>query len=380
MLEQLEQTGIIYDVEIFKNALVVTCYSLKVKQYRIYSWYKDNNNINELLNLITNKNNPRCWIGYNSLQFDNGVMDHLIHNKDITLLKLWEFSQTLIKGNKNPYKYNSNFRNSLDLLEVIREGYNVKSLKAVAVNLKHPTIQDLPVDYDKEITDEEFDVLVDYNKNDVEITLKILNHIEKRLEMRQVLSQHYKIDVLSSADSYIAKKLFDKFYYEKILDKDPNTDIKRLKHLRTLRDVIPIKDIVLPQIKFATPELQSFFYLIKQLDIVRKNDDKFVCDIPELEYGGMTYTVALGGIHSVDTPLIIKTPDDELLLDIDIASQYPTAIINNKVCPAHLDPDIFIPLVEEVVAKRLWYKKHKHENVLYSVLEAGMKIKINTIK
>lgn len=382
MLKQLEDKGIIYDIEIFKNILMITTYTLKIKEYGIYYWYKDFNNINEFIKLVKSKDDIKCWIGYNSLYFDNAVIDHLINNPKITLLKLWEFSQGLIKNKnaKNPYRWNSNFSYSLDLLEVIREGYNVKSLKGVAVNLKHPKIQDLPLDFDKEVSDDEFKTLLEYNKNDVDITLSILNFIEERLEMRQVLSEHYDINVLSSADSYIAKNIFNKFYYEKTLEKNPNIDIKELKTLRTNRDVINVSDLVLPGIKFTTPELQEFFNNLKQLQIVKGEDDKFICYIPQLDYAGMSYTIALGGIHSVDKPLIIKTPDDELLLDIDIASQYPTAIINNKVCPAHLDPDIFIPLVKEIVDKRLWYKKHKHENSLYSVLEKGLKITINTIK
>lgn len=380
MLEIIKNKGLIFDIEIFKNAFIVTVFSLRVNRCKTFTWFEDINQVEDLINLVCNKDDPRIWIGYNSIQFDQGVIDHLIYNwGKISILKLWEFSQTIINQDKNPYRYNSHFSNSLDLMEVIREGYTKKSLKGIAVNLKFPKIQDLPFHYTSYLTKEDVQKVIDYNKNDVDITLALLNHLEIRLEMRQVISEQYNLNVLSAADSYIAKELFNKFYYEAALKKNPDLDIKQLKYLRTKRDNINISDLVLPGIKFQTKELNSFFQHIKTLTIVRKDDDSYTCDIPELKYAGMTYTVALGGIHSVDEPLIIETPENELLLDIDISSQYPTAIINNRTTPAHLDPDIFIPLVKDIVEKRLWYKKHKKENSLYGVLEKGLKITINTI-
>jgi hypothetical protein len=377
MLEELIDKGLLYDVELYRNCFLATFYSLRKDEYRYFKWFGCEDEREAMFKTIKG----RWLIAFNNFNYDDAILNHLILNPDITLYDLWLFSQKLIKGERNPYRYNSKFV-SYDLLEVIREGYNTKSLKGVAINLKYPTIQDLPIPFEAEITRDQFNELLKYNINDVDILHLIFLHIKKRLEMRRILSEQYGINVHSASDSGIAKELINKFYTEQALLKDPNFKIKDIKYKRTERETINIQDTVLPKIQYQTAIFQEYLNTIKQLTITRisstETSDKFACDIPKFIYKGKTYTIALGGIHSEDAPLVIKVSGNRLLLDLDVASQYPTAIEVNKVCPKHLDPDCFLPQLSKTKKERIYYKHNKKTNTLYVELEKGLKITLNT--
>jgi hypothetical protein len=55
------------------------------------------------------------WCGYNNLFYDDAMLNHLINNPDSTVKDLHNFSNSLIGGARNPYRYKSIFR-SIDLL------------------------------------------------------------------------------------------------------------------------------------------------------------------------------------------------------------------------------------------------------------------------
>lgn len=326
-MNNTKRTELLYDVELYKNYFCATFYSYVADQYKLFQWSDKVNDIPELIKLVTNTDPVRTLVSYNGLNYDDCVLNHIIRNykKGLTIYSLWEFSQKLIREEiRNPYRYNSKFK-SIDCMEILRVGRFSKPLKSVAVNLKFPKIQEMPVDYDKEMDDNDIVEIISYNKNDVDILKYLFEYLEQEneLEMRRLLSEQYNLDLYTDAESKIAKSLFNKFYFEKALEKNPDIDTKALSKLRTHRTRLELKDLILPTIQFKTDELKAFHQTLTELSIVKEknknNEDKesFVCPIPNLSFGGIDYTIALGGIHSVDKPLIIETGEDDLLLDLD---------------------------------------------------------------
>lgn len=259
MLKEFLTTGLVYDVELYKNCLVVTFYSMKAKSYKVFKWYKNTNEVLEMLKLI----DKRILAGFNNWFFDNAIIDYLKDKTNCTLLELWQFSQTLINGERNPYRYNTEIK-SFDTLEVLRAGYGVTSLKMAAVNLKHERIQDLPIPFDEEVTDEQLELLIDYNINDVEITRKIIDYLMPRLEMRELLSKNYELELHSLSDSGIGKELFNKTYIDRVKAKDNKVDIKKIKYSRTERESIKLSDVISDKIIFLTPEFNGFLSNLKE--------------------------------------------------------------------------------------------------------------------
>ncbi|WP_407898845.1 hypothetical protein [Scytonema sp. NUACC26] len=259
---------------------MVTMYSLRAKQYRTYTWFDriDDRRIwhniiderKQFLNILHSKvdSKKRSWIGYNNWNFDDGVIVHLMRNPNITVEELWRFAQTLIRGDRNPYRYNCPFE-SYDCMEVIRAGFNAISLKGAAVNLKHEKIQDLPIPFDAEIQPEQIELMKEYNKNDVEITCKVLEYMRLSLEMRELLSESYKLNLHSLSDSGIGKELFSQRYIEEYKKKYPGADTKKIKYSRTIRETIDFKDVIPEQINFSTPQLQQYLQQLKSIKLTK---------------------------------------------------------------------------------------------------------------
>ena len=264
MLEKLYKHGYVYDIEIYKNLFCLTTYSLATSEYKTYLWYEDVDDRRDLANFITT--NP-ILISFNGWNFDDAVLVHLLRHPNITKLELWQFAQTLINGERNPYRYDLPFV-SYDVLEVLRAGFNITSLKMCGVNLKHHRIQELPIHYLDEVRPDQLNLLIDYNKNDLDITYKVLEYLKPRLEMRELLSENYKLNLNSLSDSGIGKELFRKLYVDKVKAKNPRVDVKRIKYSRTVRETIDFKDVINPVITFKTPQLQEYLTQLKEIKLV----------------------------------------------------------------------------------------------------------------
>ena len=89
-----------------------------------------------------------------------------------------------------------------------------KSLKLVAVNLKWPKIQDLPIKWNNAIEDHHLQLLHDYNLNDVEITEALHNKLLPEIKVRAETEKLYHVNLISESDSGMANRLMEKFYSE----------------------------------------------------------------------------------------------------------------------------------------------------------------------
>ena len=376
----------VYDVECYPNLFMVTFYSYSKDKMYTFSIYPDKNIDERELILRAFSHKSYIWCGFNNLFYDDAMLNYLIEHSDCTVADLHTFSTSLIGGSRNPYRYTSVFR-SIDLLEILRAGYNIKSLKGVAVNLKYPRIQDLPIAPNEEIKPKQIVSMKSYNINDVVITRTILEEVLPLIEMRAFLTEHYngELDLLTESNSGICKKLLTTFYDKKLTEfgvsrNDPRRNFRRMK---TVRGNIEIKDIVYPRISFETKQLQDFYAEILTHTIVKTTStdtsDNYAWKY-KLEFAGNTYSLGLGGIHTEDAPAIYRADDEWCTLDLDVTSQYPVSFLHNKICPEHLDADAFLGILEDLLKERVKYKKlyKSTGNKDYDNLQAAMKIALNT--
>lgn len=283
MLELFNQNGLLYDIEIYKNFFCCTFYSLEAKQYRTYVWFEDRDDRVALKQLVLGRKNneQRRLIGFNSWAFDDPVLIHLFNNPNITIYELWEFAQTLIRGERNPYRYNLPFV-SYDTLEIVKAGFNTTSLKMAAVTLKFPRIQDLPIPFDQLITKDDVEAIIDYNKNDVDILDYVINYLKSPLEMRELLSSHYRINLHSISDSGICKELVLQAYINKLKVKyGNNVNVKAIKYSRTTRETVDFIDVIFPQIQFKTPQLQQYLDELKKIKLTTDLNEEVELDEQE---------------------------------------------------------------------------------------------------
>ncbi|MDO7847680.1 hypothetical protein Q5H92_15025 [Hymenobacter sp. M29] len=379
-----------YDLESFPNFFsCIAKHKEEVRTYTIYPGVEGIGEVNELIALLEFLETRPLLVGFNSFNYDNVLLHYLLTYQQALKVTPTEkivrtlnnLSQAIIGFDdleEEPRKVIKDLRKmdyfpSIDVLEVIREGYNTKSLKAVMVNLKFPRIQDLPHHYLHEVQPDEVEGILSYDLNDVVGTEEIMHHIAPRLEMRRVLSEKFGTPMYSDADSKIGKTILDTFYAQ-----ESGKPIETIARKRTHRTTLRIGDLIFPWVKFTTPTLNTYLDSLRDLWITDINE-KGSCEIPPLSFGGVEYVVALGGIHSVDGPGVFETTEESILLDLDVASQYPNCILNNKVSPQHLDSSTFLRVYQRIVTQRLEAKKQGKTDKAQKVVAEGLKISANSV-
>lgn len=377
----------IYDIEVYPNLFMVIFKS--GDDYEKFLISGDRNDLGPIYQFLTME--ELTLIGYNSLNYDDLFMNYIIKhfnalckmNVDDLTSNFYKLSYYIIKERDSdpnykdklkPYKYQKFFK-TIDLMEVLRVGYNAKGLKAVAIHLKHPKIQDLPLNPELPVPEDQIPMMWEYNENDVIQTELIYQSLTGRLEMREFLSDKYGFDLTTSADSTIGKIIMEK-EYAKLLG---NKEFTKKKTNRRGQE-FKVSDILFDWIEFKTSKMKRYLDSVKDLDLKFKSNGEIERpNIPKCKFLGNTYSIELGGIHSEDPPRDIIPSENEMLLDKDVTSLYPSTIINNKVVPEHLDPESFIACFDGIVVTRVDAKALKKKDKQMAKLADGLKISINTV-
>ena len=246
--------------------------------------------------------------------------------------------------------------------------------------------------WDRYMIDEWIPDVMHYNTNDVFIVCEMMRLYTDEVKLRYQITKSYEVDVLNSSRSNMADRLFEKFYSE-------FSGLKpfQWKGKHTQRTVMSFKRIILPFIEFKTPELQLLLAEMKKTSVTSLGKDSFK---KEIKLGNLVYTIATGGLHSQDIPRELRsnieqlspstgelewsnfTDDSYVYVHFDIASFYPSLIVNYNVAPAHINEGCFVKLVRWLRDTRV-EAKHSTEDIIdgipKDVLAQALKIVINSI-
>lgn len=197
----------------------------------------------------------------------------------------------------------------------------------------------ITADFSRYLLPKYVEPMLHYNKNDVFLCCEMVRQKPDEVILRYSLGHAYGINFLCSARSNIADKLLNKFYAERSgLHEDA------FKNLRTQRTALSFNKIIFPHIKFKTKQLQDLLEEMKKVVIYRTNKDSFV---REIDFYGTIYTLATGGIHTQDRPVILKSkPGEYVYVHHDYTSYYPSIMISYEVVPAHLNRKVFAKMVD----------------------------------
>lgn len=342
---------IVYDIEVLLNIFTCTVYNTETKELITFeiSERKDNT-----INIIKYFQQPNIYfVGYNNIHFDNPIISYIIlyfNNDKYTTSKklesLFNMSQTIINEDSTDkwkqFKYANLFK-SIDLLTLLfSQGLRV-SLKEMQVTMMYEKVQEMVIDWNKPLDITLFDALISYNINDVYSTNTLLNICKKDLELRISIKKEYDVECLSQDGVGLGSEIL-KLKYLKATGLQWND----IKDLRSPMDLIPLKDVILPSITYDTPILQNLLNRLKTSIVSpgRKGlEEQFI-------YEGNKISVGVGGIHSINKPCIIKPKDNELLLDTDAASLYPTLLIEYGFYPKHLG-EAFVDIYKGIRTERI---------------------------
>jgi len=359
----------IYDIECFPNYFLAGFIDKDEDEPVFFEVYDIDglepvNQAPELVEWIKDK-----WlVGYNSRYYDNQLIEYLCRldssklygDAGILSVDLFVLSSEIIQDGRSDFRWDLSFK-AIDLMRV---GNIDKSLKLCGVDLKMPSVQDLPRKFDSNVETEELDDIRKYNVNDLLITQALYHELREAIQMRKNLSLQYNLDLMDYADSGLADRLLNKFYSEYT-----NQNYWDFKDQRTNRSYIPLVDIINDKIRFSTAPLQKFLAKLKGMSV--SPDTKFH---ERILIGQTYYDILKGGIHSVRQPEIFTQTDLILLKDADVSSYYPINMINNGVKPEHLLQQ-FLDVLKDVTRTRLKAKAIDPK----SAKAYGLKITINSV-
>ena len=324
----------------------------------------------------TNINIPAnvIFCGYNNLHYDNPIINYIIEYEDKLMQynipticsSIFNLSKTITTSSEDNidawkhWKYQIWF-DTFDILTMLYSNKLRVGLKEIQVTMQYPNVQEFVCDWTKPLPLEDFDSMIDYNINDIESTSELLNRCKKDVDLRIAIEDEYGVRVLSKDGVNIGMKILTQKYLEKT-----GLTWWDIKDLRSPMSVIPLKDVILPFIKYDSPILQRVLDDMKNQIVSpgRKGyENKFV-------FNNLRYSVGVGGIHSVNSPEIIIPRDDEMLIDIDVASLYPSMLIEYEFYPKHLGKE-FLEVYKQIKDERI-EAKHNGDKVKNETLKLAL--------
>lgn len=362
-----------YDIETF---LSIFCVVFKYQdRYKTFEISERIDRYEELMAFLKEGALKRWFfVGFNNVRFDAQVLQWLMEAKS-SFIKLsgktkakhiMEFAQSVIeKINRKefpPYQESKLSCQQLDLF--LQNHYNNRarstSLKWVEFSMNWQKVQDLPYKFDEVLSVDKFDDVIDYCHNDVNATEKFFFKSQKLVELRfSQQAENPHLELFNKSDSSIGEALFLDLMSEKL-----QIEKTKLKKMQTRRETIALKDVILPYIKFETPEFNSVLEFFKEQIITESTKDAFK---HLMVFDEMEYFYGLGGLHAARGNSIFKLNEENIVLSIDFASFYPNISIKNKLYPEHLS-EAFCVLYEELFEKRKSIPKSNPQNTSLKLL------------
>lgn len=383
------KTVFVYDIEVFQNIFHCSAINTETKEIHKFEISPRKNQLSELISFFKQVNLPVSWndnyttncsidsdkifCGYNNLHYDNPVINYIIEYEHVLAEKpvlvitnsIFNLSREITNSGENiekwkRWKYQVWF-DSFDILTMLYSNKLRVGLKEIQVTMQYKNVQEFVCDWSKPLPIEDFDSMIDYNINDIESTSTLLDRCKKDIDLRLAIEDEYGVKVLSKDGVNIGMKILTHKYLEKT-----GLTWWDIKDLRSPQAYIPLKDVILPFIKYDSPILKSVLDEMKTQVVSpgRKGYEK------NFVFGGLRYTVGVGGIHSKNDPEIIIPAEDEMLIDIDVASLYPSMLIEYGFYPKHLGPE-FLEVYSQIRSERI-EAKHNGDKIKDSTLKLAL--------
>mgnify|MGYP000672837163 CR=1 FL=1 len=377
----------VYDIEVFPNVFHCTVKNTETGELHKFEISCRRNQLDELVEFFHTVNTKYTFgdlyttdikldtnilfCGYNNLHYDNAIINYIIDCYNIMKYKgyrdicrsIFNLSKVITTSSEDDIRAWSKWKymicfDSFDILTMLYSNKLRVGLKEIQVTMQYRNVQEFVADWQADLPENQIDSMIDYNINDVNSTEELLNRCKKDIDLRIAIEDEYGVRVLSKDGVNIGMKILTQKYLEKT-----GQTWRDIKDLRSPMSVIPLNNVILPFIKYDSPILTRVLDDMKSQIVSpgRKGyENKFV-------FEGLQYSVGVGGIHSVNKPEIIIPKEDEMLIDIDVASLYPSMLIEYEFYPKHLGPE-FLEVYKQIKDERI---EAKHN---------GNKVKNETLK
>lgn len=346
-------------------------------------------------------------VTFNGQNYDNPMLMLALTGADCATLKA--ANDAIIERGLKPWQFYKLYGcwppEWFDSIDVAEPTPGVKvSLKQYACRMHSKLVQDSPVNFHIPLPLEEAPHEIAYCRNDRRITREMRNIIADRIDLRYRISERYGVDLRSKSDAQMAEAMvkveWQRRMAESILELDtwhlgvdyqmdwkgnPQVVIPKFEHGTKFKAIIP------DYIEYATPYMQEFLATVRGCDFVITDKEEAIMlgedgktvktgvVIPpelkgrDIQIGQGKYRVGIGGLHSQESSTTHRSiPGVQTLRTADVASYYPSLIINAKMNPPQLGA-LFLAIYNDMYTSRL---KAKGEVKKISVKITALKARL----
>lgn len=308
-------------------------------------------------------------VGFNNVGYDYNLLHHLYNNPDATAADLYEVSMSII-GSFDRFGNNvfpsDRFAPQVDVYKVHHFDNRAKAtgLKALQINMRSETVMESPVPFGQPVTREQIDrYVIPYNKHDVKETKKFAIISLDAIKFRIGLTATLDGDVLNWSDTKIGAKIL-----EQRLGLSSRTET-------TFRTAIALNEIIFPFIQFQHPEFNRVLNWMRTQtltadELTENIKTKGVFTGVSARVGDLDFHFGTGGIHGSVEASRWVADTNYALVDIDVASLYPSIAIVNGLYPEHLGAR-FVEEYSKLPMERAKHAKGTVENAAFKLASNG---------
>lgn len=341
------------DTECYPNYFLIMFKDNKGNTYSFDLERGGNLDIKRIKYLLANN----LTVGFNSKTYDMPMIEAALRGWNNAMLK--NLSDRIIKEKAYDVlcEYDLWINKSYDHIDIINVAIGKDSLKMYGARINTVFLQDLPYDPAVRLNYDQMNVVKEYCANDIGITKDLYDYLKNEIDLRVSINKEYDVDVRSRSDAQIAEELIAK-----------KIDCNYIKGGKS--QTYDFYYIPPEYVKYNSGELNDLLDRFKAVNFKGKAGDKIINnDVPsEIKINNRKYSLGIGGIHSTESKRAIVIKDDELLIDIDVVSYYPSIILNNNYAPIHLNREEFLSFYRQIYNERIEAKKR------------GDKVKANVYK
>ncbi len=347
-----------YDIECYSNYFLIVFYDgKKVVHFEHTS----------LASIKSFVQKTDVLIGYNNFGYDDVMLKLILSGLATSVDALKKINDRII-GSKGrmpedlfrvqyaPYPWG----HSIDMFQIVNKKGGLKEWEC---RMHYPTVIEAPTDFAKPLPVERMSMVRDYCVNDCKATWALYELYKEQIHLRGTLIDMYDLGTRPYVlgDAGIAQAIFIDKYRQRTGGWSTTARAAAAKSPDNICRAWKTTEIISPRVKFLSEPFQRFFVHFKQQVLVGDSnggfwsykDDAF--DDP-VQLGANLYQIGVGGLHSCDGPGRFIANKEVGIYDLDVASYYPSLIIEEGIYPKHIGPG-FLADYREVRDMRLAAKK-----------------------
>lgn len=317
----------VFDFEVFKYDWLVVFKDIASGEYFIF--HNDNYGVKQFLF------EHKVLVGFNNKVYDNYILKAILCGADNALIK--NINDYIIAGNLGFRHWFIRERQAyIDTFDIKDDVQMGLSLKAIEGHLGLPIVESsVPFEIDRELSSDEFDEVVLYCKNDVDVTENLVKLRKDYLKTKLNLGRRAGIsdsEALSATNAKLTAMILKAKKQER-------------KDGRNYEYPTKLDTAVIPS------SILNFFETI--LDDSVPDDILFKTSLKTV-IGGMPCTYAWGGVHGSLLAYHERATNSRVIQNRDVSSLYPSLIDKYNYLSRNVpNPELFRSILNDrLEAKR----------------------------